>query len=146
MSIEVHLVLLLKAREGLARTARLPSPCTGHAFVVFRDMEAASRCVHHFDLIRRHEKSRDGVSGASVDFRQLYYRTTAKLDVNRAPEPSDIIWENLPYSKRQGRVRIIKTSLFMLGIACFSTVRARAPWGTALVVGGNHLIFLLLKS
>ena len=44
-----------------------------------------ARCVRHFELIRRHERrpeaSRDGTTD-SVDYRQLYFRATSKIEVS----------------------------------------------------------------
>lgn len=112
---------LLRARELLCATAARPTRCTGHAVVVFRRMEHAERCVRHFELIRAHERARDG-SAHSVDFRQLYFRQTYKLEVARAPEPSDIIWANLRYSRVHVRAQNVKTSLLIFLIACVGSL------------------------
>ena len=85
--IEGTLAALVGGARALRHARELPAPCTGYAFVVFRRMQDAARCVRHFELIRRHEASRDGVAD-NVDFRQLYYRSSAKLEVSRACEPS----------------------------------------------------------
>lgn len=78
---------LAACQVQIQQARRFAGRCTGHAFVVFEKKKDAAKCVRHFELIRQHERSREGVSGASVDFRQLYFRTH-KLDVERAPEPS----------------------------------------------------------
>jgi len=51
---------LLAARTELRAQLAAPSHCTGHAFIVFRRLADAARCVRHFELIRRHE--REGVA------------------------------------------------------------------------------------
>ena len=62
-----QLSALLASRKELRGQLAAPSHCTGHAFVVFRRLADAARCVRHFELIRRHE--REGVAD-NVDFRQ----------------------------------------------------------------------------
>ena len=88
-----------------------------------RVLRVRFRCVRHFELIRRHERSRDGVSAYSLDFRQLYFRVNHKLEVSRAPEPSDILWQNLRCSRTQVRTQNLKTILIIFLISCVSTVR-----------------------
>jgi hypothetical protein len=122
-------------------------------------MEHAERCVRHFELIRRHERSRDGYGGASVDFRQLYFRTSHKLEVARAPEPSDIIWANLRYSRLHARTQNFKTSLIIFLVSCVSTIFITAAtlvsnmysrglvtslWSTPVIILSNVAIFVLV--
>ena len=83
---------------------------------MFRRADDAAHCVRHFELIRRQERARDG-SADNIDFRQLYYRGS-KLEVARASEPSDVIWENLG---RPGRWANLKTTAFISFVACIST-------------------------
>ncbi len=156
--ISQHMIVMLRGKEELRKATRQPSPCTGHAFVTFSSMDDAARCVSHFERIRRHEKSRGGVGDESVDFRQLYFRNVTKLKVSRAPEPSDIIWENLTFTKRQGRVAILKTTSFITCVACVSTVFITLTnismsyfsmgllttlWSTPVIVISNVVIFIL---
>ncbi|EOD16068.1 hypothetical protein EMIHUDRAFT_459227 [Emiliania huxleyi CCMP1516] len=60
---------------------------TGHAFVTFNKASVTP------ELVRRLGK------GGTDEHRAL----GAKLHVKRAPEPSDVLWENLQYSRRQQR-------------------------------------------
>ena len=157
--IERQWAELLRGREQLCTIAAAPTLCTGHAVVVFRRMEHAERCVRHFELIRRHERSRDGYGGASVDFRQLYFRTSHKLEVARAPEPSDIIWANLRYSRLHARTQNFKTSLIIFLVSCVSTIFITAAtlvsnmysrglvtslWSTPVIILSNVAIFVLV--
>ena len=112
---------LLRTRSELRLASQASSVCTGHAVIIFAEMSAAAKCVRHFELIRRHERSRDGGSLGALDFRQLYFRTSHKLDVSRAPEPSDILWGNLRASRLQARAQNVKVRTHMI------PTRA-APW------------------
>ena len=115
------------------------------------------RCVRHFELIRRHERSRDGVSAYSLDFRQLYFRVSHKLEVSRAPEPSDILWQNLRCSRTQVRTQNLKTILIIFLISCVSTFLITETtisatmnskgllttlWATPVVIVSNVVIFV----
>ena len=155
-TIEKHYVDLLRSREELRRAAHTPSACTGHAVVLFDKMEDAAKCVRHFELIRRHERSRDGVSAYSLDFRQLYFRVNHKLEVTRAPEPSDILWQNLRCSRTQVRTQNVKTTLTIFLISCVSTFLITETtisatmnskgllttlWATPVVIISNVVIF-----
>ena len=120
-------------------------------------MTAAARCVRHFELIRRHERSRDGGSLGAPDFRQLYFRTTHKLAVERAPEPSDILWGNLRTSRLQGARQRLKTTLIIFLTSCVSTILITATsisatmenhgllttlWSTPVIILSNVVIFI----
>ena len=148
---------LLRARVELREASGASSSCTGHAVVIFREMSAAARCVRHFELIRRHERSRDGGSLGALDFRQLYFRTTHKLEVARAPEPSDILWGNLRSSRLQVSRQNFKTTLIIFLISCVSTVLITTTqisatmenhgllttlWSTPVIILSNVVIFI----
>ena len=160
VQLERHLLEMLRAREQLRKAACRRAMCTGHAVVVFRRKEDAEKCVRHFELIRRHEHSRDG-SAASVDFRQLYFRNSSKLIVARAPEPSDILWENLQYSKLRARTQNVKTSLLIFLVSCVSTLFITTAtfmttmysqgilttlWSTPVIILSNVAIFVLVPK
>ena len=128
---------MLEARRQLKAAAARPATCTGHAVVVFRRMEHAARCVRHFERIRNYEHLGGSAAGAgdSVDFRQLYLPVRppasadgaqpaayAKLEVKRAPEPSDIVWAHLRFSELQRRAGVIQTSAIIFLVSCVSTV------------------------
>ena len=148
--------------RALQTARKLSAPCTGYAFVVFRRMQDAARCVRHFELIRRHERSRDGVVD-NVDFRQLYFRSTAKLDVTRSCEPSDIIWQNLKFGHRRLNAQNLKTILLVFGVSCVSTTFITAAnfmaqsglagqgalttvWVTIVVIVSNVVIFIMVPA
>ena len=114
--IEAQLCELVRGAAALRQARAHVVRGTGQAFVVFRRADDAARCVRHFELIRRQERARDG-SADNIDFRQLYYRGS-KLEVARASEPSDVIWENLG---RPGRWANLKTTAFISFVACIST-------------------------
>ena len=155
--IEKHWAELLRSRDELRRASAAPSVCTGHAIVLFKQLADAQRCVRHFELIRRHERSRDGVSAYSLDFRQLYFRVSHKLEVSRAPEPSDILWQNLRCSRTQVRTQNLKTTLSIFAISCVSTFLITETtisatmnskgllttlWATPVVIVSNVVIFV----
>ena len=151
---------LTRARAALRAELRAPSDCTGTAFVVFRRRPDAARCVRHFELIQRHERSRDGgLAGANVDFRQLYFRTAHKLAVSRACEPSDVLWRSLRYTKASARAANVKTTALVFLVACGSTAAITTAnfmgtshstgalttlWVTAVVIASNLAIFSLV--
>ena len=98
---------------------------------------------------------------AQVDFRQLYYRSSHKLDATRAPEPSDMIWANLRYGRFQGRVAIVKSTLLVFLVACVSTVFITTAsffatmhsqglvttlWSTPVIILANVAIFVLVPQ
>ena len=157
LTIERHWAELLRSRAELLRAANTPSVCTGHAIVLFKSRSDAQRCVRHFELIRRHERSRDGVSAYSLDFRQLYFRVSHKLEVARAPEPSDVLWQNLRCSRTQVRTQNFKTTLSIFAISCVSTFLITETtisatmnskgllttlWATPVVIVSNVVIFV----
>jgi len=63
---------------------------TGHAFVTFNKASVTP------ELVRRLGKG-------GTDEHRVQQALGAKLHVKRAPEPSDVLWENLQYSRRQQR-------------------------------------------
>ena len=152
---------LLACNAAVAKERTAPAPCTGHAFVVFERKSDAARCVRHFEVIRRHERSRGGVSGYGVDFRQLYFRASHKLEVTRAPEPSDVIWTNLRVTRRQQRWKNVQTTLVLLLFSCISScfigianVQATSYslgavttlWSTPVIIVANVIIFILVPQ
>lgn len=82
------LVDLDASRTRTKQLSRSRYHCTGYAFVTFNESAAASRAVER--IAQRRTFSR--VFGGG-------------LLVERAPEPSDIIWENLQFSPRQQLLR-----------------------------------------
>jgi hypothetical protein len=159
---ETALSHLTRARAELRAELRAPADCTGTAFVVFRRRTDAARCVRHFGLIRRHERSRDGgVAGATVDFRQLYFRTAHKLGVSRACEPSDILWRSLRVTKASSQAANARATVLVFLVACVSTAAITAAnfmgtahstgalttlWVTAVVIASNVVIFNLVSK
>ena len=58
---------------------------------------------------------------ANVDFRMLYFRPTHRLDVQRAYEPSDVIWRNLKHSRAAQASVNVRTTLLVFLVSCVST-------------------------
>ena len=162
---ELALSKLVACQRNLQIARLRANRCTGHAFVTFERKQDAAKCVRHFELIRRHERSRDGISAASVDFRQLFFRTPSgsshKIDVSRAPEPSDILWENLRFSRLQQRTSNLKTTCVLFLMSCMSTVLIALAninatmyslgalttlWSTPVIIAANVLIFILVPQ
>jgi len=98
---------------------------------------------------------------SQVDFRQLYFRTSHKLSVNRACEPSDVIWRNLRHEKWRGRRQNVKTTLIVLGVSCISTVAitfsnyssithsqgvSTTLWVTGVIILSNVIIFIIVPT
>lgn len=153
-----HWATLLRHRDELRAAAAVsPAVCTGHAVVIFRRLEDAARCERHFELIRQHERSRYGGSAYPLDFRQLYFQSSHKLEVSRAPEPSDILWQNLRSSRIAVRTQNLKTTLFILLVSCVSTVLITMTtltatmdskgivttlWSTPVIIISNVVIFV----
>ena len=125
---------MLQSRRELRLASSDPAVCTGRAVIIFRELRDAAKCVRHFDLIRRHERARDGGSLGALDFRQLYFRTAHKLEVARAPEPSDILWENHRASRLQRARQDAKTWLIIILIVGVSTALITI---TSLVANGG---------
>lgn len=159
--MEATLRSLLLCGSRLRAAAAEPSPCTGHAFVVFSTAAAAARCTRHFGAIRRHSAAVGLGGGQSVDFRHMYWNETFKLEVCRAPEPSDIIWESLPTSPAVAFGRRLRTTLLLLLVSCLSTMLIvlanqfatlhsvgvlTTLWTTPLIIASNVLIFALTPA
>jgi hypothetical protein len=82
------LTQLNASRARVQLLSRVRHLCTGYAFVTFNENTVAARAIEK--MAQRRTYSR--VFGGG-------------LVVERAPEPSDIIWENLHYSPRQQLLR-----------------------------------------
>ena len=147
---------LQECRHLVRTLSKEAAPCTGHAFVVFKRAHSAAACVRHYERIRRNAVG----SGAVVDQRWQTYRGT-KLEVHRAREPSDIIWENLATSRATAYSRRVRTSLLMLLLIClstagivyvtydvtfFSTGILTTLWSTPLIIVSNVTIFALTPN
>jgi hypothetical protein len=159
--MEATLRSLLLCGARLRAAAAAPSPCTGHAFVVFCTAAAAARCTRHFMAIQRHSAEAGLGGGQSVDFRHMYWNETYKLEVCRAPEPSDIIWESLPTSPAVAFGRRLRTTLLLLLVSCLSTMLivlanqfatlhsegvVTTLWTTPLIIASNVFIFALTPA
>jgi hypothetical protein len=160
VKLEQHWGEMLRARQEMQQMERKPCVCTGSAIVVFEQLGDAARCVRHFELIRRHESDTGGVTVWGTDFRQQYYHSEAgaiKLDVQRAPEPSDIIWGNLRFSHASRRWVNLKTTFLIFMVSCVSTVvitftdfattlhsagLLTTLWSTPVIIVSNLAIFI----
>ena len=90
-------------RETLAMVRRRHVG-TGYAFVTFASRDEAHKCKN---LLKSSEYSR-----------QFCGR---RLNARRAPEPSDVIWENLEVPPRKRRSRQLASLAIMFGIALVGT-------------------------
>jgi hypothetical protein len=109
---------LLKLQRSHARAPR----CCGHAFVTFKLWSAAHKCREEYMVTRtwplgfgapkrsQPPSLRNGRAGGEVDMR-----------VGTAPQPSDIIWENLEVSAGKRAVLLWGTSLFSLVLLVLAT-------------------------
>ena len=159
--IEVTWGELLRTRAELRSASTEPALCTGHAVVIFKEMSAAAKCARHFELIRRHERSVATGSLEALDFRQLYFRTSHKLDVTRAPEPSDILWGNLRASRLVQDFQGFKSTFILLLLIAVSTIcifftnylstsqgllEHIGPLNTVLIIVFNVIIFATVPN
>ena len=102
---------LLQLQRMHARTPR----CCGHAFVTFKLWSAAHKCRDHYKVSRAWACWREKREASAA------FRNTIPISVKIAPQPSDIIWENLEVSSRMRGVRLWATSLFSLVLLLLAT-------------------------
>ena len=95
--------------QGAPHRQQLDPTSTVCAFVVFNNEESFVRCIDDY----RESKS---LSWFRQQRKELCFMgmEDQPLEVVRAPEPSDIIWENLEATKAQRRAR----SFWNLGVLC----------------------------
>ena len=104
---------LLKLQRLHARTPR----CCGHAFVVFTLWSSAHKCRDSYKVNRTWCFGFGGSSGQPA----AAFRGSVSIKVKLAPQPSDIMWENLEVSSRMRAARLWATSLFSLVLLVLAT-------------------------
>lgn len=77
---------LYKADQHAKEISTRQYHCAGHVFVTFDTVEAAQACI---------ESAKAGPK---------YFQGFGPLEVRMAPEPEDVIWENLQASRRRPRL------------------------------------------
>lgn len=98
-----------------------------------KELDAAEQCVGAFVTFHHEESTRrclDAYSGSNNWFRRLFQRKslrfngTNRLNVQPAPDPSDVIWENLETTKCQAFMRRRATGCltFFLIILSFALI------------------------
>ena len=102
---------LLQLQRVHARTPR----CCGHAFVTFKLWSAARKCRDHYKVSRAWACWQEPREASAA------FRNSIPISVKIAPQPSDIIWENLEVSSRMRGVRLWATSLFTLVLLVLAT-------------------------
>ena len=98
-----------------ASTALLHQPrdCTGHAFVTFVDADAAAAAVAAINA---------GITTIDGQPRALSVLLPGvAVQASRAPDPRDVQWENLQFSRRERWRRHINSTLLMLLLASFGS-------------------------
>jgi hypothetical protein len=95
------LVRLREAEETLRQLRAVKQPCIGRAFAVFNQMVDAEQVV---DEARRHP-----------------YYGGARIAAERAPEPSDVLWENLHIGKVSQASRQAVGLLVSVLVTAFAT-------------------------
>ena len=88
---------------ALKALCELEPVCTSHVFVTFDSVDAAQACI----------------AGCAAE--KKYYQGSGPLSVSMAPEPEDVIWENLQYTRAQQTSRFILSSLIILCITILNT-------------------------
>ena len=94
---------LYRADQHAKLLSRQQYHCCGYVFVTFDTVEAAQACI---------ESAKSGPK---------YYQGHGPLEARMAPEPEDVIWENLQYSRWQRRFRYLLGVLIILAALTMST-------------------------
>jgi len=102
---------LLKLQRTHARNPR----CCGHAFVTFKLWSAAHKCRDVYKV------NRSWFLSALTKEAPALFRGALQIKVKMAPQPSDIMWENLEVSSSSRALRLWATSLFSLVLLLLAT-------------------------
>ena len=95
---------LCKASASVSSLSALQVECTGFVFVTFDHVDAAQACI------------------AAAAAEKKYFRGHGPLQMSMAPEPEDVIWENLQYSRAEQALRLVCSSLLILTLTIINTV------------------------
>ena len=94
---------LWETGKAVQTISALEPICTGFLFVTFDTVDAAQACI----------------AGAAAE--KKYFRGAGPLSVVMAPEPEDIIWENLQYSREERTSRLVLSSILILALTIINT-------------------------
>ena len=94
---------LYVAEDSLNRLSQIPYSCTGYAFVTFDTVDAMQDCI--------------------ADCREnlRYVERSGPITARMAPEPDDLLWENLQYSSLERWARSALASCIALALVAGST-------------------------
>ena len=103
---------LNKASAQVRAVSSLELACTGHVFVTFDTVDAAQACI------------------GALSNEKRYFRGAGPLQASMAPEPSDLIWENLQYTTAQRYSRIFLTTILIvvLTICNCTAINVTSVW------------------
>jgi len=95
---------------------------TGKVFIIFKTSKARDQCLAY-------ERS------YWTRFKRICFRPEIKFNVLQAPEPRDIIWENLVVTKWQKKCLEIKSTVFGLAFMalCFGCILGLSFLKTSLI-------------
>ncbi|KAL1522119.1 hypothetical protein AB1Y20_021761 [Prymnesium parvum] len=97
-----------KALKAEAAAFSTQASCTGVVFVTFNTVDAAQSCI------------------SDLNDKPRYFRGSGPLKCQMAPEPEDIIWENLQSSNTEQIVRLMVSTLIIVIQIVISTVLVTA--------------------
>lgn len=114
-SLGASKLLLQQAQRELEKINRRRVECCGHAFVTFMLDSSCRECLSDLKSAQSGVLFKNRQSGSTPLFRGMY-----PLKVDKAPQPSDIVWDNIEISARSRHWRQLGTwtvSLVLLLIA-----------------------------
>ena len=93
----------------------------GIVFVTFAAPEAAARAISAVNRCRTESTTRRELGALFEVSSAATPERAARIRARRAPEPSDVMWENLHVSPREQMWRQLASTLIMFAIACLGT-------------------------
>jgi hypothetical protein len=97
-------------RQEIATLEQEKYHCCGIAFVTFENQSTSTDCIHK--------------SARDLFLRNSYrFRDTITLQVSHAPDPQDIIWENLEYNVKQRFVRRVIVEFITFVLAALAVLQ-----------------------
>ena len=94
---------LWRASEAVRTVSALELRCAGFVFITYDTVDAAQAAI------------------AAAAAEKTYFRGAGPLQVSMAPEPEDIIWENLQYSRSQRAQRLVLSTAIILTLTVVNT-------------------------